>query len=188
MVNIYKRLNDRMIKAVKRIVLEDPDVVFCGSLGLYLNDLLDRPIHDIDILTPTNYYNRGGFFEDERIAGNSDSHKFMVGIDRVMSFKLNIYDVNIDVLYNKNTPPEWEEMKFDGIKIRVEKPMSAIKVKQLYLQNDKSQYSVVKHLKDLILMDVLDKEKIIELIDNSVLVEDPKGVKQQPCGELDLPF
>lgn len=180
MVNIYKRLNDSMIKAVKRIVLEDPTVIFCGSLGLYLNELLDRPIHDIDVLTLENYYNRNGFFEKERLEGNSDSHKFMVGIDRVLSFKVNIYDINIDVLYNKNTPPEWEEKMFDGIKIRVEKPMSAIKAKQLYMQNDKSQYSVVKHLKDLILMDVLDKEKIVELINESVLVEENNKVAELP--------
>lgn len=188
-------IDDKMIKTVKRIVLEDPNVVFCGSFGLVLNEKLLRKVKDIDILTPVNYYgNPNDFFLDERTRTDvniSESHKFMVGKDQVFSFKVQVYGVSIDVLYNDTTHPKFYEHEFHGIMIKVETPESAIRAKKLYVVNDKSQYSVIKHLKDLIFMGI-DKHELIELIDSSYLVEDPKKVKKptniDTFGEDDLPF
>jgi len=162
-------ISEEIKLVIKKIATDYPDVVFCGSLGLVLNDKLHREVKDIDVLVTVNYHLEGGFYNSFRI-GNSTSHKFMVGKDEVLCFKLEfpILDkkIGIDVLYNKNVKPEFKIFDFFETKINVETPESAIKAKLLYIQNDNSIISVGKHLKDLIYLEV-DKHKIIEAINNS---------------------
>jgi len=170
---LNKYISEEMGLVIKKIANEYPDVVFCGSLGLVLNDKLDREVKDIDILVKKNYYQKGKFYNNIRIGSESDSHKFMVGKDEVLSFKLEfpIFDkkIKVDVLYNKNVKPQFELIFFDDVRICVEKPEAAINAKIKYIEHDISHDSILKHLKDLIYLEV-DKNVIIKSIDNSHLM------------------
>lgn len=187
-----ENIPNKIVVAVKMIAVIYPDVVFCGSLGLVLNGLIDRTINDLDILTPDNWYNDNKFFPDERINQQSTSHKFMVGKDEVSCFSLRLNNVKVDVLYNESKKPEYIVIDFDGIKINVETPESAIDVKKKYILADKSEISIIKHLKDLILLGV-DRKELIELIDKSWLCKSKSdksqhsGIKVLPEAD-DLPF
>lgn len=168
-----KYISEKIIQVVKNIVIYYPDVVFCGSFGLVLNGKLEREVKDIDVLVAKSYYNQGGFFDKLRVSNScADSAIFMVGDEMVRSFKLKFdNDVKVDVLYNESEKvPDFKEIIFDGIKIRVENPEGAINAKLKYVRSDKFPDVAIKHIKDLIYMEV-DKHKIIDAIDNSSLVE-----------------
>lgn len=165
-----KYINDNIVGAVKMIAAVHPETVFCGSLGLVINGKLERNVKDIDVITDEDHYRENNFFPHDRAKviyhpnDEKPSHHFLVGKDTVSCFKLNLNGVKVDVLYNEKIKPEYTIVDFDGMKIRVENPESAIKVKKLYVTNDKAITGVMKHLKDLILMDV-DKDELIEIID-----------------------
>ena len=171
---MYKYISEELILVIKKIASEYPEVVFCGSLGLVLNDKLHREVKDIDILVNENYYQNGNFFNEIRVGNLSDSHKFMVGKDEVLSFKLKfpIFDkkVSVDVLYNATSDPiKYSLINLHDLGIKVEKPESAINAKLKYIEHDLSHDSILKHLKDLIYLEV-DKNLIIKAIDNSHLM------------------
>ena len=121
------------------------NVVFCGSFGLVLNGLLDRPIKDIDVLTFENY-----FVSPERELGNSGV--FDVGNIEVLCFKEHINNITIDTLYrNDSENIKYSNIDFYNISIKVELPQSAILFKKQYIESnkDKSNFNTEKHLKDL---------------------------------------
>lgn len=127
------------------------DVVFCGSFGLLLNGYLDRPIGDIDILTKEDHYTGGQvdyhLLGDYRVSGTADSHKFMLGDTEVLSFKVRVGELNIDIFYTSNEL-EYDEVDLGkGITILVEKPQYAIENKKLYVRSNRR--SSVKHKLDL---------------------------------------
>jgi len=166
-----EHISNEMLIAIKEINKQYPDTIFCGSLGLVLNNKLDREVKDIDLLTDDNYYSKSDFFHDLRVANKSQSHKLMLSENEVSCFKIEMPILNkvisIDALGNLSGT-EFDIMELDGVDIKVEKPEFAIKAKINYIKADKSNKSVLKHLKDLIYMEV-DKNLIIEAIDNSVL-------------------
>ena len=168
-----KYISEELILVIKKIASEYPEVVFCGSLGLVLNDKLHREVKDIDILVNNNYWKNGDFFNELRTSDISESHKFMVGKDIVLSFKLEfpIFDkkVKVDVLYNEKNKPKYNKFVLDNLGIKVEEPESAINAKLKYIEHDLSHDSILKHLKDLIYLEV-DKNLIIKAIDNSHLM------------------
>lgn len=151
---------------IKMIASVHPNVVFCGSLGLVLRGLLKRNVKDIDILTLEDYYskNQDKFFFDFRSIKNTHSQKFMVGGNEVKCFSLKMNNVKVDVLHNTKTSPTYDIFDFDTVKIRVERPESAINAKKKYVVGDNSQVSVYKHLRDLILLGV-DRQEIADIID-----------------------
>ena len=83
------------------IIAEHPEVIFCGSLGLVASGKLNRPVKDIDILTPENWYNKLGFLNMYRTPKSAGSHKFMMGNDPVLCFSLLIKEIKVDVLFNE---------------------------------------------------------------------------------------
>ena len=186
-----KYISEELILVIKKIVSEYPEVVFCGSLGLVLNDKLHREVKDIDILVNENYYKMGGFFGELRTSEVSESHKFMVGKDTVLSFKLvfPVFDkkIKVDVLYNATSEPiKYSLINLHDLGIKVEKPESAIGAKLGYIEHDLSHDSILKHLKDLIYLEV-DKNLIISAIDNSHLSVSKVDKKDNSDG-LDLPW
>lgn len=173
MKNVY--ISEEILLVVKKIAEKFPDTVFCGSFGLVINEKLKRDVVDLDILVDRDYYSQSGFFDEFRVSNVSNvgmfSEKFMVGKNEVKSFRLffPIFDKNVkvDVLYNKEFNPNYKLVDIDqNLTIKVETPESAIKAKLGYIINDKSQKSFLKHLKDLIYMEV-DKNLIINAIDRS---------------------
>jgi len=152
-----KRINyisNDFLKVIKIIATKYPDSVFCGSIGLIIRGKLFRTPKDIDILVSSNYYVLGGFFDKEREQEYNGSLQFLVGKDNVKCFKVTINKLSVDVLYNECTPPVYDEIKFNSISLRVEKPEAAIKAKLLYIENDNSEISKMKHLSDLLIMEV----------------------------------
>lgn len=197
-------ISSEMLVAIKTIARNIPGVVFCGSIGLYLNNKLHRPVGDIDIITQEDWFNPTEavvnkdmavtkFIMDNRRIANSTSHKFMVGKDEVSCFKIEVNDIKVDVLHNSATPPTYTEAEIEpGLIIRVETPESAIRAKLGYVMYDQLIHSATKHLKDLIYMDV-DKNLIIEAIDASDLLNSREPKKDFELPELpeqsdDLPW
>ncbi len=184
-----KFISEKIISVVRLLESKHPDIIFCGSFGLVLNGLLHREVKDLDIITQKNYYGTGDFFGEYLVdieCGRSE--RFMVGKNRVVSFKLLIDGISIDVLYNLDENPTYNVKCFDGLYINVEEPESAIKAKKGYLQNDRSVYSAIKHLKDLIYLGI-DKYELVDLINNSNLVPKDKDKQQRSLIiEDDLPF
>jgi hypothetical protein len=62
--------------------------------------------------------------------------------------------------------PNYTIINYKGINIKVEQPDEAIKVKKMYILSDKSLPGVIKHLKDLILLNV-DRKELVDIIDKS---------------------
>ena len=149
-----KYISNNITEAVKEIAAKYPNTVFCGSFGLALNNMLHREVMDLDIITEFNHYREGNFFDDDRINNESHSNKFMVGDDTVECFNIELNKVKVDVMYNNNTKPDYTIMGFEGIYINVEEPFSAINTKLKYLTNYKSIKSFVKHLKDLLYLNI----------------------------------
>ena len=186
-----KFISAEIIETVKLIVKEHPDVIFCGSLGLVLNNQIERNVKDVDILVNDDFYQKGGFFNDLRqMVNDHHSHKFMVGKDTVTCFSLNFpTNIKVDVLYNETSPPVSTKMNFDGIEINVETPESAISVKTKYILNDKKPQSMLKHLSDLIEIGI-DRKKLINLISDSFVMTGDLFYEEPTieCDDDDLPF
>lgn len=128
-------ITNPIVLTVKEIFNKEPTVVFCGSFGLLLNGFLMRKIHDIDILTLENQYMNGYFLVDDPkkdVRESSDSCKFIVDEMLILSFKLKIHGVVVDVLHNAHKLPVYNQMSFFGTSINVEEPSSAIEFKKKY--------------------------------------------------------
>lgn len=143
-------------------------VTFCGSFGLVANDLLHRPIHDIDCISDDDLY--GHFFEEIGQYGisSSGSAKFTLNGVLVKCFKLVAHNgVHIDVMYREDGCKS-ERVLIDGGghycggELRIEVPESAINVKRNYLNlGDRvpNPESFAKHTADLKYIDSLLKKK-----------------------------
>jgi hypothetical protein len=119
------------------------NVVFCGSFGLVLNELINRSIKDIDILTFENH-----FYSEEREIG--DSGIFYVGDIEVLCFKEKINNITIDTLYRNDVQNiKYSNIDFYNVSIKVELPQSAIMFKKQYVKSNKDKINTKKHLKDL---------------------------------------
>ena len=186
-------ISPKLIETIKMIVDKYPETIFCGSLGLVLNGVLEREVHDIDIITLEDYYNTDRFFpkiRDKQKPDDTHSEKFMVGPNEVKCFRLNFPNgTNVDVLYNKNLSPLYAKMDVLGMNLNIEIPRSAISAKKGYIQRNSNIYAVTKHLKDLIMIGIA-KDKLIELIDDSCLIEGWTGMEflhVDPPKTIDLP-
>jgi len=76
-----------------------------GSSYLVMNDIIDRDIHDIDIMTKANHYNDGNGYSDQQdlLFFNQDrgSCKFTDQDGNVIKvFKLQYQGIIIDVMFN----------------------------------------------------------------------------------------
>lgn len=169
-------ISNEICGIIKKIANKHPEVVFCGSLTLVLNGLLKRKIHDIDILVNDDYHQKGGFFNEHRVALNANvnfptSHTFFVDNNKIKCFPLIFNDIKVDVLYNENSSPVYEEFDFDETKILIEKPEAAINFKKKYILNDNDKLSVLKHFKDLILLGV-EREELVNILNKSIFFKE----------------
>lgn len=133
-----------------------PNLVICGSLGLVLNGKLHRKVEDIDMLTIYDWYgcdNRLQMYADH--GAGQVSHKFNVDGIHISCWKIRLFGIKIDLLYNHSmTLLDTEEAILildDNIKIpvRIEKPEVAISFKKKYLIADYSEENRKKHLADI---------------------------------------
>lgn len=190
-----KYISKEIFDVVKEIATKHPETVFCGSFGLILNNKLQRDVKDIDIIVKENYYSNNGdcdFFSNKRYIFHAggvehDSNHFMVGKNSIKCFKLYFDEIKVDVFYceNNDITPKYNKINIGGVDILVETPESAIKAKKEYVINDKSQNSILKHLKDLIYMET-DKNELVDLINNSHLYYKKEKVVERSSD--DLPF
>ena len=169
MDNLNKNIPEDVFLAMKMLKSANSNIIFCGSIGLVVNGVLDRKVGDIDVITPENYWTGGGFMNNLRVSSvNEHSHQFMLGKDTVLCFKLSVNEVKVDVFYNNGAKPEFEEIEVMGETFKIETPESALKVKLDYVVNDGLQGSAIKHLKDLIIAGV-DRKKIVDAMNRSVI-------------------
>lgn len=128
-------------------------VTFCGSFGLVLNGKLDRPIHDIDCITDVDYYGKSGYDEIFQYGVcSSGSEKFYVEGVLVKVFKIySPSGMGIDVMFRADGVKS-EKRFFEYAEIKVERPESAIHIKENYLKilgSDPNPESYKKHSSDL---------------------------------------
>ena len=169
-------INNEISGVIKIIASKHPEVVFCGSLSLVLNGLLKRQINDIDILVNDDYTQKGGFFNKNRLAAENicTSHTFFVDDNKIKCFPLIINNVKVDVLYNENSSPVYNEFDFDGTKILIEKPEAAINFKKKYILNIDDQLNILKHFKDLILLGI-EREELVNILNQSCFFKEKQG-------------
>lgn len=140
------------------------EVTICGSYGLKINGLLDRDIHDLDLITDHNWYNGNPFRGNP--TENDSSHKFSVYGKEILCTKVFVAGCDIDLLYNPSgSKSEMVRLLVDitdncsendlhdpsprELIVRVEDPKVAIRFKQEYMKNDRSEESREKHRMDL---------------------------------------
>ena len=125
------------------------EIIICGSVGLKLNGLLERQSKDIDILTlRDDYRNEIGYFDIiYRTHSVLSSHRFMIGKDEIKCHKINLFNLNIDVLYSPSTI-NYDLFEIDGLIFKVEKPERALQVKKLYIEHNSEEYKQ-KHINDI---------------------------------------
>lgn len=149
-------LTDKIIDAILWVnTLFRGKVVICGSAGLVINDLLHRPIHDVDCITDENWY--GSFFEaiGQYGLGTSSSEKFEVNGVLVCCFKLVAPNgVTVDVMYRADGTKSTSKMIYSGDTwgdVRVEDPKSCLEIKRNYLNLTRTPNpeSYAKHKADL---------------------------------------
>lgn len=132
------------------------NLIICGSLGLVLNDVLKRPVKDIDFLTIPDWYGGGGTPVEPYLSDCSEqrSHRFQVGDVHITCWKIKLFDTKIDLLHNSSkqqTIFEEVELLVEGIsmKVKLEDPAVAISFKEKYVIHDNSEESRNKHYTDL---------------------------------------
>lgn len=132
------------------------NLVICGSLGLYLNDKLSRKINDVDLLEIDCKYglNPGNLALMYTTSCNSSS-KFHAGDALIKCWKINIFHTNVDFLFNTKNEIEYDlmELTIPNIKnsliVKVERPDSAYKFKELYAESIHNDEDRLKHRRDL---------------------------------------
>lgn len=132
------------------------NLVICGSLGLYLNDKLSRKINDVDLLEIDCKYglNPGNLAQMYTTSCNSSS-KFHAGDALIKCWKINIFNTNIDFLFNTKDEIEYDLMELiipeikNSLIVKVERPDNAYKFKELYVDSIYNDEARLKHKRDL---------------------------------------
>ncbi len=169
MRNIVVQRNPSLVPLMDVILFLDKldlldQVVFCGSISLYLNGWLKRLPNDIDMLTLESWYKVPHplyMYQELGSKGEERSHKFNVGNQQITCTKTNLFGKKIDILHN----PELsindyetvslelyrnEDNKCFPVKILLEDPGHAVRFKIQYIKHDKSSDSKEKHIKDIL--------------------------------------
>jgi hypothetical protein len=138
-------MNDNIIKTIEWLeenLTEKP--IYGGSFGLFVNGLLDREIHDLDIITTTDYYVEitKHLFKGDLITFDfrqeGQSNKFVRNDCLVKVFKvISPYGINIDFLFVSNNHDvsvdiKYKTIKFGNLELNIEDPNEAIVAKYSY--------------------------------------------------------
>lgn len=115
-------------------------VTFCGSFGLRLNGKIDREVHDVDCITDKDFYGVKPWTYlpkkyDMLDVYDGHSAKFEVNGVLVKCFKLKSpQGITVDVMFRPDGIKS-NVHEYNGQKIKVEMPESAMEVKKYYLDN-----------------------------------------------------
>jgi hypothetical protein len=170
-----KLFTQEQIDTIKQIVKDHPDVIICGSAALVLQGLLKRPIHDIDVVSKKDYYSYGGFYNNLRANGPSESHEFLNENFTVRCFKVKFENgVNVDVFHSER-PIHSTEIDTFGITFSIEFAKSAINAKIGYVKRTNSEYIFFKNYVDLLKMNAITMQEAADLIMNSDLYKTYQG-------------
>lgn len=138
-----KRIN---FKSVVEDLADNPDIVFGGSLSLKALKLLDREPKDIDIFVPANYSIsklRNSFtLEETETASETTTDIDGVEIKRI-GLKLN--GIKVCVFFVEDN--SYSNVRYEGIKIKVQSCNSTIQAKKAYIRNGAGD--IDKHKEDL---------------------------------------
>lgn len=147
-LDIKTRLySDDLIKIVHDLNTKfKGEIIFCGSLGLAINNCLNREVHDIDCLLLNKYDNQ---LEKWFKFNNGGSFDFQLDGEIVQVEKFKYNDIAIDLFYHdKVKETKFTTVDFHGINIKVESPFGAIKAKREYAKLQQLT-TKDKHVKDL---------------------------------------
>jgi hypothetical protein len=169
-----------------------PYCFFCGSLSLNMLELINRPIHDVDICVPIKYKKQA--IEYFYKLKNKDKQSFIKKIINFFDFfsknidltskymRLNIQGIDICIFFENEYRCILHKLNYS--KIRISFPENIIKAKKIYVKTGYSHYdnetlknNMEKHLNDiksyeknkekyikkLKLKDILGEVKIINL-------------------------
>lgn len=146
--------SDEIIETVHELNKRfNSEIVFCGSLGLTINKLLNREVHDVDCLLLNEYDGGlGNKSDDIKLflpINNGGSFDFILDGNLVRVEKFTRNNIHIDLFHHeKVNETKYLTVDFHGVNIKVELPLGAIKAKQEYC-NLNQLTTRDKHIKDL---------------------------------------
>ena len=137
------KVSEELFDLVKNIQISNPTAIFGGSIALNALGLLDRPIHDIDVLFPIGFSMSKNFnFKDIDAFESSETITDFDGVP-VQRVGMKSSKTKICVFKLPSEQLQYTEVDFFGLKICVQNPEQAIWAKICY--SDKTY----KHRKDL---------------------------------------
>lgn len=174
------------IKAIQELSRINPDLIYCGSLALVIGGVINRHVHDIDLILPDNSDKTLGPLRDAGFrydSGLESSNIFQVGVNKVQCIKLRWkFGIEVDTFAIQGEQDiRWRYVDFFGCKIKVEDAKSAIAIKIEYVKTNPNLVSVLKHMRDLIEAGV-KSGVMIDTIDVARARLDKNG------GDEDLPW
>ena len=147
-----------VVDAMRKVVSMNPDIVFCGSLGLKLQGKLSRAINDIDIIVPMTEYDRIVPQSEEDIPypimqlvnfiKPGKSGQFMVDGKEVRCFGTVIEDIEVDVFVSTNKITSNKFAFFDGL-INIQDADESVKYKMDFISRFPNDKDTDKHMEDL---------------------------------------
>lgn len=142
-------LSEDILFAIDTLQSLSKDIVFGGSIALNAVGVIDRPIHDIDLMTlrssSLNYYNLMGIVCATKDVKEISETITDVNGEQVIRIGAKINDVNICIFKLKKV--NYSEFKFSGRTIKIQNINDAILAKRAYSQKNVS--SAGKHLHDV---------------------------------------
>lgn len=157
--SITKKEVKQTINKIYDLISKDKhsDIIFGGSFALKLHGLLDREIHDIDLVLPYHVYNELTYnLNKNDINKKMDSENQHQSINDVPNDvekkdSLNINGVNVCVFVSSNQFITNKKIMFD-IELKLLTPFQILSYKHYYLNKNQqlSCDSNLKHKNDII--------------------------------------
>jgi len=147
-LNVNSVFSNKIDKALSELLMDlnYSEFILCGSSSLKFFGLIDREIHDIDIITFKDYSGDDKIFKNIKFKAGSGS--FEVDGCTVTSFAATLLndDVKLNVFYKFNKT-KYITIKFNNSYLNIELPFGAINAKLGYIDNDLDDET--KHINDL---------------------------------------
>ncbi len=142
-------LSEEILYAIDQLLLLSKDIVFGGSIALNAVGVIDRPVHDIDLMTLSssslNFYNLLQLVCATKDVKEISETVTDVNGEQVIRVGAKIKDINICIFKLKKL--NFSEFKFSGRTIKIQNINDAILAKRCYSQKNVS--SAGKHLHDV---------------------------------------
>lgn len=143
-----KPSKELLLKALKEISEKCPKAVIGGSISFISRGILDREPNDIDVfLGVHDSLTKVGFINCDISSIGSDTTTDING-EEIQRTAMVIHGVNVCVFKVKDEYLQFDEILYEGVLIKSQKPFYGIEAKKIYAtKNDKHKEDLEKILK-----------------------------------------